>query len=77
MVTGRGVVSSTASTWLVCTGINNGLSASNKGKMTKVRLFRRFSFAHFSISFAHLDSFICALFCISFVHFFTPYQNNN
>ena len=35
-----------------------------------VILNRRFSFAHFSISFAHFDSFICARFCISFAHFF-------
>ena len=29
---------------------------------------RRFSFAHFSLSFAHFDCFICARFCISFAH---------
>ena len=33
-------------------------------------LYRRFSFAHFSISFAHSDSLICARFCISFAHYF-------
>ena len=40
---------------------NNPFSANN---------FRRVSFAHFSISFAHFDSFICARFCILFAHLF-------
>ena len=43
-----------------------------KPQITPLRLNTPFffSFAHFSISFAHFDSFICARFCLSFVHLF-------
>ena len=39
-------------------------------KKNRTYVLRCFSFAHFSLSFAHFDSLICARFRISFAHFF-------